>query len=310
MKRLTTVALILFTLTAAVSAEVTVTIRFYDKSIYYAGDPVRVEAMILNATNGPYRFKLADKTVWSFDFEVQTPTLDRIAHSEQFTIDRGANQPVFFREVSLEPGEQYGMILDLSAFVELADPGVFTVRGKFYPEMSRGETPAALTSNALVLNVRPQAETPEERAQVDTEAGLILRREPLPPDQVVSYALTARQKSQWDKFLLYMDLESLLRQNAERDRRYTRSSEEDRLRQLRQYRQDLMRESVDQEVLLRPASFIIERTSYTPDEAQVMVRASFVFPDYTEWKRYTYHLKRVEGVWLVAAYEVRNLGTE
>ena len=310
MKRLITTTLMWLTLAAAVSADVSVSIRFYDRALYHAGDPVQVEAMILNGTNQTYRFKLADRSVWSFDFEVQTPTLDRLAHSTEFTIDRGSNQPVFFREVSIEPGEQYGLILDLGRFVDLADPGVYTVRARFFPELARGDTPTALGSNTLMLNLRPRVDTPEERARVDTETALALRREPIPPDEVVRYVITARQQSQWDRFLLYMDLESLLKQDAERERRYTRSSEEERTRQLAQYRQDLVRERVDQDVLLRPASFQIERTSYTPSEAQVTVRSSFVYPDYTEWKRYTYRLANREGVWLVTAYEVRNLGTE
>jgi hypothetical protein len=309
-KRLALAALVGLTTAALAAGQASITIRFFDRRIYYAGDPVQVEAVILNNTSQAYRFKMADKSVWSFDFEVHTPTLDRLAHASQFTMDRSSNQPVFFREISLEPGEQYGLVLDLGSFVGLDDPGVFTVRALFYPELARGEQTGAISSNALALSLRPQAETTEELSRVETETGLLVRREALPPDEVVSYAISARQKSQWDRFLLYLDLESLLRQSPDRDRRYQRSSEEERLRQVEQYRQDLMRENVDPDILLRPSSFEVERTSYTRDEAQVSVRSSFVFPDYTEWKRYTYRLQRSEGVWVIVAYDVRNLGTE
>ncbi len=311
-KRLALFALLGLAAAAAVAAadNVSLTIRFFDKRIYYAGDQVRVEATVTNASSSSFRFKVADSKVWSFDFEVSTPTLDRLAHAEQFTIDRSSNQPVFFREVSLEPGEQYGLVLELESFVSLADPGVFSVRALFFPELYRGSAPRSVASNTLSLAVRPQAETPEEKARIDTDSGMALTREDIPPDQVVAYTITARQKSQWDKFFLYVDLESLLRQNQDRDRTFRRSSEEERARQLAQYRKDLMQQVVDQEVLLRPSSFEIQKTSYTPAEAQVVVRAAFSYTDYTEWKKYTYRLRRVETSWLIAGYEVSNLGTE
>lgn len=311
-KRVALSALLGLAAAAAVVAadNVSLTIRFFDKMIYYAGDQVRVEATVTNASSTSYRFKVADSKVWSFDFEVSTPTLDRLPHAEQFTIDRGSNQPAFFREVSLEPGEQYGLVLELGSFVTLEEPGVFSIRALFYPELYRGSSPRSVESNTLSIAVRPQAETPEQKARIDTESGLPLTREDLPPDSVVSYTITARQKSQWEKYFLYLDLESLLRQNPDRDRAFRRGSEEERARQLAQYRKDLMQQVVDQDLLLRPASFQIQKTSYTPAEAQVVVRAAFAYTDFTEWKRYTYRLRRVESSWLIVAYEVSNLGTE
>lgn len=311
-KRLALCALLGLVVAAAVPAasNVSVTIRFFDKRIYYAGDQISVEATVTNASSSSYRFKIADSKAWSFDFEVSTPTMDRLPHSDEFTIDRSSNQPVFFREVSLEPGEQFGLILDLGSFVNLEEPGVFSVRSLFYPELYRGSSPRSVASNTLSLAIRPQAETPEEKARIDTESGLPLTREDLPPDQVVSLTIGARQKSQWDKFFLYLDLERLLRQNPDRDRAFRRSTEEERARQLAQYRKDLMAQVVDQEILLRPSYFEIQKTTYTPDEAQVTVRAAFAHTDYTEWKRYTYHLRRVTGTWLISSYEVSHLGTE
>jgi hypothetical protein len=311
-KRVALSALLALAAVAAVAAadNVSLTIRFFDKKIYYAGDQVRVEATVTNASSASFRFKVADSKVWSFDFEVATPTLDKLAHAEQFTIDRSSNQPVFSREISLEPGEQYGLVLELDSFIGLGDPGVFSVRALFYPELYRGSAPRSVASNTLSLAVRPQAETPEEKARIDTESGMPLTRADIPPDQVVANTIVARQKSQWDKFFLYLDLESLLRQNPDRDRVFRRSSEEERARQLAQYRKDLMQQVADQEVLLRPSSFEIQKTSYTPAEAQVVVRSAFAYTDFTEWKRYTYRLRRVENSWLIVAYEVSNLGTE
>lgn len=289
---------------------VTATVRFYDKKIYYQGDEIWIEVVITNESGSTYRFKVADRRVYSFDFEVMTPTYVQLDHSREFTIQRTSDQPVFFREVSLEPGEKYGVLLELGDFVSFSEPGVFVVRGMFYPELYRGTTPLMVSSNALTLNLRPAAATLALQARIDAETGLLLEREALPPDEVVAYTIRARQKSQWNRFFLYLDLESLLRQNPEREEAYIRSSEEVRMRMLEEYKAALEQETVDQEILLIPATFDILKTSYTPDEGQVVVRQTYAHTGYTEVKKYTYFLTRSDQVWLITSYDVQNLGTQ
>ena len=36
----------------------------------------------------------------------------------------------------------------------------------------------------------------------------------------------------------------------------------------------------------------------------------FAYPDYTELKSYTYHLKKNDRYWIIYDYEIRNQGTE
>ena len=73
--------------------------------------------------------------------------------------------------------------------------------------------------------------------------------------------------------------------------------------------EELKNKRVDNDILLVPSSFEILKTSYTQNEATVVVDEEFIFPDYTEFKKYTFYLHRYGAVWTIYNYEVRNLGT-
>ena len=167
-----------------------------------------------------------------------------------------------------------------------------------------------LVSNVPVINIEPALVFPEEKAMIEAETGKLLKREILPPDEVVDYTLKARQKSQWEKFLLYLDLDSLFIKKPDRARSYKRMSEENRKAALKDFKNQLKQERVDRDILVVPTSYEIIHTSYTPFEATVIVTEKFQYRDYTEVKRYTYTLQRKDKIWIISDYEIQNLGTE
>ena len=288
-------------------------IRFYEKRIYYLGDsehPVSLEAVLTNNSSQTFRFKMAENRMFNFDFEVTTPTNILLDHSQEFTRSRTANQPVLYREISLEPGEKYGVVVSLDEFIEIPKAGLYAVQSVFHPELNLRGPNGAIRSNVLTLNIRPAIVFEEERAMIEAETGKLIRRQPLPPDEVVDYMLGARQKSQWEKFFLYLDLESLYLKEPGRARSYRRMSEENRRAVLDRYKAQLRSETVDIDILVMPATYEIVQTSYTPFEGRVTVIEKFQYRDYVEVKRYTYFLERRDIIWLVTDYEIVNLGTE
>jgi hypothetical protein len=288
-------------------------IRFYDTRIYYLGDrehPVSLEAILTNNSSQTYRFKMAENRMFNFDFEVTTPTNIMLDHSQEFTRSRSANQPVLYREISLEPGEKYGVVVTLDEFIEIPKAGLYTVQAVFHPELNLRGPDSTMHSNTLTLNIRPAIVFEEERAMIEAETGKLIQRQPLPPDEVVDYMLSARQKSQWEKFFLYLDLENLYLKNPGRAQAYRRMSEENRRAVLDRYKEQLRSETVDVDILVIPATYEIVQTRYTPFEGRVTVIEKFQDRDYVEVKRYTYTLERRDTIWVVTDYEIVNLGTE
>jgi hypothetical protein len=285
-------------------------IRYFDQKVYFLGDPIQVEAVITNTGTDTLRFKVADNRFFNLDFDVRTTTNVGLEHAKEFTIERNSDQPVFFREVSLEPGEKYGIVVDLGKFASFASAGQYVVQATFFPELFRGPDSTIMKSNRLSLNVKPPVATAEEKAVVEAETGALLARQVLPPDEVVSQTIGARQKSQWERFFLYLDLESLMRKNPEKDRSFRNATETARRQMLDQFRQQLRQSTIRDDISVIPTSFQVQKTTYDPSEATVTALERFKYPDYTELKIYTYHLKKSDRFWIIYDYEIRNQGTE
>jgi hypothetical protein len=291
---------------------VTLNISFYQKRIYYLDQSdIEIKISVINNSPETYRFKAATNKFFNLDFEVKTLSNLILDHAETFITER--NDPgtqIYYREVSLEPGEEYGFVVELNDFTTFTNAGVFTVQALFYPDLLiRGDS-QGIRSNKLTLSLRPPIVLKEMQAVIDAETGEALRPEPLPPDEVVTYMLHARQRSQWEKFFLYIDLESLLLQNPSRAARYKRLSQEEREEMLVKFREELMQEKIEADILVIPRSFKIEQTTYTPERGSVIVLEYFDYRDYTEIKRYTYYVEKNDKYWYIVGYTLKSIGTE
>jgi hypothetical protein len=303
--------------TAAASAEVAFNIRYYDKRIYYVADaPIYVQVTITNNTPVPFRFKLADERAFSIDFEVRTMTNRAIEPAAILIRKRSQSQQVYFREVVVESGESFSFIEDIRNYADLRQSGSFILQARMYPELYR-EVGAAvsippLESNRLALNLRPSLIPGPDGIplEMDVETNAVLLREKLSPDEVVRYLLTARQKSQWEKFFLYLDLEAMLARDSVRQRQWLAESEEGRRQMVARYRVEVQNAAVDGDLANLPIEFKIERTTYNEMEGNVVVQEKFRIGTVTERKRYTYYVRRKDDIWTIVDYGVNNLGTE
>ncbi|MDR2517888.1 MAG: hypothetical protein LBD13_00550 [Spirochaetaceae bacterium] len=309
-------ALLWGTGSAAADAQAAFTIRFYDKQVYYVSEaPIYVQVTITNNTAAPFRFKLADDRAFSLDFNVRTMTNRSIEPARILIRKRTQYQHVYFREITVESGEAFSFVEDLRNYADLSQSGTFMVQGTMYPELYR-ETGSGdirpLESNRLPLSIRPPSlQGPDGiPLEMDAETNAVLAREKLPPDEVVRYLLSARQKSQWEKFFLYLDVEAMLARDPVRQRQWLSESEEGRRRMVARYREDVRNATADSDIANLPIAFQIERTTYNEMEGTVTVQERFRIGTVTERKRYVYYLYRKDDIWSIVDYSVNNLGTE
>lgn len=297
-----------FSLVALDNNGVDVTIRLYDKRIYYPESEIQILIEISNNTNETYRFKSAHDRRFNVDFNVTTLTNEPVKHSEQFIMARQRNQHIYYRDIDIEPGERFSFVEPLKDYIAIEKPGAYVAQVFYYPELrSAGEV---LRSNLISFTVRPSEGPQGIESRIDAETGEILRREALPPDEVVEYFIRARQMEEWNKFFLYLNVESLMLETPEIRRRYDRSSEAERLSMVQNFREALQSRETRDEILLIPISFEILETRYTPTQGTVRVREKFQNPDFIEVKEFTYYLNRRDSVWMIVSYDVRNLGSE
>ena len=318
-------------------AKVDFSIRYFDKRVYYLqSDPILVQVTLTNNGPMPFRFKLADERAFSVDFDIRTSTNRVVEAADVLVRKRSQSQQVYFREVLVEAGESFSFVEDLCEYAALTQSGTYVVQARIYPELyqfaenryriaegipaadiiSPGVTLAAgskpLESNRLTLSIRPALIIGPDGIplELDVETNAILVREKIPPDEVVSYLLTARQKSQWEKFFLYLDLEAMLARDAYRRRQWVAESEEGRQRMIARYRQDLQNAVIDGDISMIPMDFTVERTVYNAQSGTVTVLEYFRVGTYTERKRYTWYLEKKNDIWTIVDYSVVNLGTE
>lgn len=299
-----------------------VTIRFYDKTVYYPGNgqenPVLIRVTISNNTSDTMRFKLADNRIFSMDFNVVNSKNIRLEHTEEFIRKRSTNQPVFFREISLEPGEEYSFIENIKDYIEIPQSGIYYMDGYFYPELNRQTVMSSdnpyikpVKSNRLTLEVKPSVGAaslsivPTDPVTFDN-----LSRKQISPDQVITDTIIARQKNSWDEFFLYMDLEEMILRDSSLAKKFISESEDGRIRMIENYKISMRNKSAALDIIMVPNKFQIEKTAYTPTEGSVSVIQWFDYSTYSEKKRYTYYLHQKDGIWLIYDYTVDNLGTE
>ncbi|MDR0323846.1 MAG: hypothetical protein LBI12_05300 [Treponema sp.] len=293
--------------------EVEFNIRFFDRRIYYVEtDPIYVQITITNNSPFPYRFKLADDRIFSVDFDIRTMTNRQVPQADSLVRKRTANNQVFFREIAIESGESFSFVEDLKDYVSFSQSGSYRVRARVYPELFRSQAFPAIESNYLSLSLRPAVIYGPDGIplEMDVATGAVLVRQRLSPDEVVAYMLTARQQSQWEKFFLYLDIESMLVRDAVQRRRWNSENEEGRRRMLAEYRLNLQNEVVDGDIAMIPSSYEILRTVYNNDEGTVDVLQKYRMRTYTELRRYTYTLEKRDNFWIIVNYSVISMGTE
>lgn len=297
-------------LTFAVSDDVSVSIRFFDKEIYYPETKIQIQVRIINNSLENYSFNSAEIRSFNFKFYAKTLTNISVHESDNYLLSHRTNNPVFYREITLLPGEEYAFITYLNDYVDIDESGIYIVQSKFYPNFQLGYSSQYLESNKLTLSVRPSMNIPVFQEQIDIETGEILELFALPPDEVVKYTIEARLQSAWNKFFLYLDVKGLLLNHPDLKHRYNSISEEKQIELIEEYKNQLKNKRVDNDILLTPSSYTILKTSYTQNEATVIVDQEFTFAEYTEKKKYTYYLHRFGNIWSIYNYDVRNLGTK
>ncbi|MGL4982058.1 MAG: hypothetical protein ACRC4W_04305 [Treponemataceae bacterium] len=313
-------------------------ISFYDKTLYYPhnaeDNPINVKVTIANKGSQTIRFKLADDRMFSIDFSAVNAKNRKLPYTQETIRKRSTQQTVFFREIALEPGEEYSFIENLKNYISITDPAIYYSEVYFYPELYKSpENPSSriisthatekteqttqkpslerLTSNKLTVEIKPAVNIASiSGLPTNVRTGEFLQPEPISPDKVVEFTIVARQRSLWDQYFLYFDIEQMLVNDAARNRRYRSESAEQRARMLENYKLDLRQARIDRDIVAVPESFLIEKTSYTQTEGSVSVIQWFNYDTFKEKKRYTYRLRQRDGIWQIHGYTVENLGTE
>ncbi len=291
-----------------------VSIQFYNRTMYYPGNsesnPIYVHVTVRNQGPDTLRFKLADDRMFSVDFKAVNLKNAKLPETQLLQQKRSTSQTVYFREITLEPEEEYSFTENLKNYIEITDPSIYYVVLNFYPELYRDQN-NYISSKRLTLEVRPSpAAAASTSIAIQSDTSAILQAEEISPDKVVEQTIIARQQNFWDQYFLYMDLEEMLKRNPSRSRRYNSAGADSRNEMLREFKADLMQNRIDYDIVAVPYRFQIENTTYNQTKGTVTVLEWFKNNTYIEKKRYVYYVRQRDGIWQIYNYDVVNLESE
>ena len=284
--------LLFFSLNTARLFAVQFTLAYYEKEAYYTNSKIRIKAILHNDSNEAFFFRAADNRVFNLNVDVRTLDNKALKESANRTMLQNSTKPYFYRDISLEPGEEYAFIFNLNEFVQIDSPGIFILAASYKTDLTSQN---AVGSNKLYLNIRPRvAAKPEYSERIDSKTHELLSKQELNPDEVVANTLKSLVEESWSRYFLYLDLEYLIRQSSYYYRRFIASDEQGQRKLLGDFRQALTDGAIPEMTAMRdkPEKFEIIRTTYTQQEAEVIVSLTFERKGYTEMMRYTYYLHK------------------
>ncbi len=291
-----------------------VSIKFHNKTMYYTGNdesnPVDIHVTIKNTGDSTLRFKLADERMFSIDFEAYNLKNVKLEQTESLIRKRTTSQTVYFREIALQPNEEYSFVENLKDYLRIEESSIYYVILNFYPELYKKDD-SIIKSKRLTLEIKPSpAAAASNSLLVEKGTVSVLQAEEIGPDKVVEQTIIARQQENWDKYFLYMDVEEMLKKNESRRIRYNSSSADERNEMIRKYKTDLRQNRIDNDIVASPTKFEIETTTYSKSRGTVTVIEWFNNKTFMEKKRYQYEVRQINGIWMIYDFSVTNLSSE
>lgn len=188
-------------------SSINVSIKYFNKQIYYIGDPIIVEFQIVNNGSAPFLFITSYNKIFTFDFEISTFTNRKVEHSDSYAINSRKVEPIFNDEITLKTNEVYGVRIDISEWFNLNEPGEFVIKGIFYPNLITDSGKKIFTEKELYLYLNPaQTELIKERER--EEEIKRLKAESFPPYEVIDFMLKSLMVRDFEKYFLYINFEN------------------------------------------------------------------------------------------------------
>lgn len=299
----------------SLSGDVQCSIRYFNKKIYYEGDQIELRVELFNNSPENFSFQTTDPKYYNTKITIKDLAGKELTGKYKFNRETIDFQPIYYRNMTILPGEVFAFNILLNDVVDLSEPGTYFLQLDFFVKVD-SET-VSLESNTLELSLRPNTGISEVQKIIDYETGEILRREKKGPDEVVEYTIQALQKNEFNKFFLYLDLESIMLKSQIIREQYNRLSAEERQKVLADYKLMLetnmkydFRTADSEAIIYKPIYYKILKTWYTGSNGEVTATEKFKYKQLTEIKEYTYKLKKVNGIWVIYDYYVMNKGTE
>lgn len=289
---------------------VRVTIRYFNKQIYYMGQPIIVEIEVANQSYEPFLFITSYKKEFTFDFEITSTTNRKIPHSKNYIINRHQFETVLNDEITLKKDEIYGVRINISEWFDFENPGEYIIKGVFYPSLAVNPEIKIYSFNQLHLTLRPPYREEIRKKEREQEIER-LKAESLPPYETVRVMLNALMNRDFEKYFLYIKFDKFIMQFSNARKKYLAAKDVNKPDVIEKFKEYLKGENEMESIPYSetiPADFEIEKTIIEKRDARILVTEEFKYKNLIEKKQYTYYLHKYGDKWLLESYTVVNIG--
>jgi len=278
---------------------VQIELQFY-KDSYRLNEPIPVTINVVNNSSEAVKFNISPLIYESFFFSIITPRNEEVPLLDSFQVEMKNNQSSSgeYRTVLLMPQESFSRMIDITRWFDIREAGYYYIKGIFYSNPdNRAEGNESFNYKILIKPPVPvEGEISEEEIVRKKELEQVKK---LPPYEVIEDMLDAKMKKDWQRFLIHIDAERLIKAfsdyyNAYENARtgsYRLEVVEDFKRYLTTYWQD------------RILSYKVLETQIKEDKATVICDVEYKVRTITYVLRYNFSLyKNHLNQWLLYDY--------
>jgi hypothetical protein len=281
------------------SGELQVGLQFY-RETYRLNEPIPVQINVVNDSSEPVKFYISPLIYESLFFSMKTPMNEDVELLDSFQVEMKNNSSSSgdFREITLMPQEEFSRLIDLTQWFDIKESGYYYIKGLFYPNPDKKDESRESFNYKIFIKPPEVVEKQISGEEIERQAGFekVMK---LPPYDVIDDFLDAKMKKDWERFLMHIDADRLIKnfndyynayQNA-RSGTYQLQVIEDFKKYLTVYWQD------------RILSYKILESHIKENDATVVAEVDFKVKLYTYTLRYTFSLyKNHLNQWLIYDY--------
>ncbi|MCX7820100.1 MAG: hypothetical protein N2258_00300 [Brevinematales bacterium] len=208
MKKLISFFILLFSF--GYSSDLLLTIDF-EKTSFRLNSPMNIEIKIINTSQERKIIKLSPLDYESFHFYVRTIENELLDYKDDYRLKTKEiiSSADDVKEVLLFPGESISRIVDLDGIFDFRKVGFYYLKVNYYPDPENKLS--FYESENYKFLIKPPLNVEDNLKKVeDTKQKRIDIIKKSPPYEIVEDLIDAKMKKDWDRFLVYFDLERLI----------------------------------------------------------------------------------------------------
>jgi hypothetical protein len=275
------------------------------KTVYYYGEPIELNFTLTNITDQEFALKISQHTFLNYYIEVYDQKNISIKERDDFfslqmdTIDnlKKDNNNQAFKTLTLSSRQILGNNFDLLSQYQL-EPGIYLIRGKFYPQTSYLSAKNFFHTPFIRLIVKENIFKEKQKSIEEMKDKEELKKILTPEDSVRTF-FEAKIQKKWNAFFYVIDLRRLIKYFPVFYKSFKKAADEEKNSIVRDFKEYLQALNTEEKLL----NYDIRETVIRKNEAICTVVTTSRFQEIFIKREYKFGLI-LKDHWYIYGYTV------